>query len=219
MNIWSKIMVDIPKDHPVWAEINDITTFIAYGLSKRYHRFVELQDVKQAMNEYAWRRRDKVEEYLLRDDPDEKRMGYKAFSTFIRRAGERYARKEKARTLGYELGDEYFYRLELVEGLIRVLGSGEAYLSNQVFDPDVHGIKVKKLANEGNNLAAMLADVDKAFKKLDARMQGILNSRFAMDLPLTEIAAAWDISPQRVEQLVAKGTRTIVEDLGGYSPY
>jgi len=148
-----------------------------------------------------------------------KKQGYKAFSTFIRRAGERYARKEKARALGYELGDEYFYRLELIEGLIKVLGSGEAYLTNQVLDPDVHGVKAKKLANEGNNLAAMMSDVDKAMKKLDMRMQGILTSRFTNDMPLAEIAEAWDISPQRVEQLIAKGLRDIVEALGGYTPY
>lgn len=212
-------MSDLNKEHPIWSEVNEITSVIAYGLSKRYNRFVELEDVKQAMNEYAWKRKDKVSEYLMREDRDEKRMGYKAFSTFIRRAGERYARKEKARTLGYELGDEYFYRLELIEGLIRVVGSSEAYLANQVFDPDVHGIKAKKLANEGNNLAAMMADVSKAMLKLDPRMQGILNSRFVNDMPLTEIAEAWEISPQRVEQLIAKGVKDIADRLGGQSPY
>lgn len=196
-----------------------MTSSIGYGISQRYRRYAELDDIRQAMNEYAWKRKDKVQEYLLRDDPDEKRMGYKAFSTFIRRAGERFARKEKAKALGYELGDEYFYRLELIESLIKVVGSGEAYLANQVFDPDVHGVKNKKLANEGNNLIAMISDVDRAMKKLDLRMQGILNARFANDQPLNEIAAAWDISPQRVEQLVAKGVRDIAESLGGKSPY
>ena len=212
-------MVDLNKEHPVWSEINDITSYIAYGISKKYYRFVERDDIRQAMNEYAWKRKDKVNDYLIREDPIEKKQGYKAFSTFIRRAGERYARKEKARALGYELGDEYFYRLELIEGLIKVVGSGEAYLTNQVLDPDVHGVKAKKLANEGNNLAAMISDVDKAMKKLDPRMQGILTSRFTNDMPLAEIASAWDISPQRVEQLIAKGLRDIVEFLGGKNPY
>jgi DNA-directed RNA polymerase specialized sigma subunit len=106
-----------------------------------------------------------------------------------------------------------------VEGLIRVLGSGESYLANQVFDPESHGVKAKKLPNEGNNLAAMLADVDRAMKKLDSRMNGILNSRFASDMSLADIASAWQISPQRVEQLIAKGLRDIVEELGGYTPY
>jgi DNA-directed RNA polymerase specialized sigma subunit len=212
-------MSDLDSRHPIWKEIYDMTSSIGYGISQRYRRYAELDDIRQAMNEYAWKRKDKVQEYLLRDDPDEKRMGYKAFSTFIRRAGERFARKEKAKALGYELGDEYFYRLELIESLIKVVGSGEAYLANQVFDPDVHGVKNKKLANEGNNLIAMISDVDRAMKKLDLRMQGILNARFANDQPLNEIAAAWDISPQRVEQLVAKGVRDIAESLGGKSPY
>lgn len=212
-------MTDLDKSHPIWDEVNDINTSLAWHLSKRYHRFVELEDIRQAMNEYAWKRKDKVKEYLIREDPIEIKQGYKAFSTFMRRAGERYARKEKARTLGYELGDEYFYRLDLIENLIKVAGTNESYLANQVFDPDVHGVQVKKLANEGNNLAAMIADVDRAMKKLDPRMQGILTSRFVNDMPLAEIAEAWDISPQRVEQLVAKGVKDIADKLGGVTPY
>jgi RNA polymerase sigma factor (sigma-70 family) len=212
-------MSELTRDHPVWQEINEITSGIAWHLSKRYHRFVELEDVKQAMNEYAWKRKDKVEDYLIREDAVEKKQGYKAFHTFIRRAGERYARKEKAKALGYELGDEYFYRLELIESLIKVAGTDESYLANQVFDPDVHGVKVKRLANEGNNLAAMIADVDAAMKKLDSRMQGILTCRFVNDQPLAEIAEAWDISPQRVEQLIAKGIKEIADKLGGVTPY
>ena len=212
-------MTELNRDHPIWDEVNEINVSIAWGLSKRYHRFVELADLRQAMNEYAWKRRDKVAQYLIREDPIEIKQGYKAFSTFMRRAGERYARKEKARTLGYELGDEYFYRLDLIENLIKVAGTDESYLANQVFDPDVHGIKAKKPANEGNNLAAMIADVDRAMKKLDPRMQGILTSRFVNDMPLVDIAEAWDISPQRVEQLVIKGIKDIADKLGGVTPY
>jgi RNA polymerase sigma factor (sigma-70 family) len=212
-------MTELNRDHPIWDEVNEINISIAWGLSKRYHRFVELADIRQAMNEYAWKRRDKVAQYLIREDPIEIKQGYKAFSTFMRRAGERYARKEKARTLGYELGDEYFYRLDLIENLIKVAGTDESYLANQVFDPDVHGVKAKKPANEGNNLAAMIADVDRAMKKLDPRMQGILTSRFVNDMPLADIAEAWDISPQRVEQLVIKGIKDIADKLGGVTPY
>lgn len=212
-------MTELDRDHPIWEQVNEITSALAYNLSKKYHRFAEQNDIKQAMNEYAWKRKDKVNEYLMREEENERRMGYKAFSTFMRRAGERYARKEKARALGYELGDEYYYRIEMIENLIKVLGSEDAHLTNQVLDPDVHGIKAKKQASEGNNLLAMLADVDRAMKKLDPRTQGILNSRFAHDQPLTEIATAWDISPQRVEQISARGIRDMSELLGGGAPY
>lgn len=212
-------MTELYKTDPIWQTVNEITATIAWTISKRYHRFVELDDVKQAMNEYAWKRKDKVAEYLMRDNEDERRMGYKAFSTFIRRAGERYARKEKARALGYELGDEYFYRLAMIETLIKVLGSEDAHLSNQVMDPDVHGVKAKRQASEGNNLLAMLADVDKAMKKLDKRTNAILNSKYSSDAPLAEIAKQWDISPQRVEQIINKGLRDITEYLGGATPY
>lgn len=212
-------MTDLDKNDPIWDEVNAITSNISYTLSMKFRRFTEQSDIRQAMNEYAWKRKDKVAEYLIREDPYEKKQGYKAFSTFIRRAGERFARKEKAKAIGYEFGDEYFYRLELIERLIKVVGSGESYLSNQVFDPDVHISKTKKIASHGNNLAAMIADVSKAMDRLDPRMQGILKSRFAHDLPLADIAKTYEISKQRVEQLITKGVRDISEFLGGASPY
>jgi RNA polymerase sigma factor (sigma-70 family) len=212
-------VVELSKDHAIWQTVNEITSSIAWGISKRYHRFVELEDIKQAMNEYAWKRKDKVSEYLIREDEVERKMGYKAFSTFIRRAGERYARKEKARSLGYELGDEYFYRLVMIETLIKVIGSEDAHMTNQVLDPEVHGVKAKRQASEGNNLLAMLADVDRAMKKLDKRSQSILNSKYSRDESLAEIAKQWEISPQRVEQIINKGLRDITEYLGGVTPY
>jgi len=212
-------VTELDRDHEIWQLVDEVTATIAWSLSKKYHRFAELSDIKQAMNEYAWKRKDKVAEYLIREDEGERRAGYKAFTTFMRRAGERYARKEKARALGFELGDEYFYKTVMIENLIKVLGSEDAHLSNQVLDPDVHGVKAKKQASEGNNILAMLSDVDKAMQKLDPRTSGILNLRFAADLPLSEIATEWQISPQRVEQIVNKGLRDISEYLGGASPY
>ena len=212
-------MPELYKTDPIWQQVNEITAAVAWNISKKYHRFVELDDIKQAMNEYAWKRKDKVAEYLMRDDAVEKKMGYKAFTTFIRRAGERYARKEKSKALGYELGDEYFYRLAMIETLIKVLGSEDAQVANQVMDPDVHGVKAKRQASEGNNLLAMLADVDRAMKKLDLRTHSILKCKYSCDASLAEIAKEWDISPQRVEQIINKGLREISEYLGGATPY
>jgi len=212
-------MAELYKTDAVWQQVVEITAIVAWKISKKYHKFVELDDLKQAMNEYAWKRKDKVAEYLMRDDAIEQKMGYRAFTTFIRRAGERYARKEKARALGYEIGDEYFYRLAIIETLIKVLSSSNAELANQVMDPDVHGVRAKKQPNEGNNLLAMLSDVDKVMSKLDLRTYIILKSKYGQEQSLTEIAKQWDISPQRVEQIINKGLRDIAEYLGGVTPY
>ena len=212
-------MPELHKTDEIWQQVNEITSVVAWNISKKYHRFVELDDIRQAMNEYAWKRKDKVSEYLMREGEAERKMGYKAFTTFIRRAGERYARKEKSKVLGYELGDEYFYRVAMIETLIKVLGSEDAQVANQVMDPDVHGVKAKKQASEGNNLLAMLADVDKAMKRLDLRTHSILKSKYSEDMSLAELATQWEISPQRVEQIINRGLRQVSEYLGGETPY
>ena len=212
-------MPELHKTDEIWQQVNEITSVVAWNISKKYHRFVELDDIRQAMNEYAWKRKDKVSEYLMREGEAERKMGYKAFTTFIRRAGERYARKEKSKALGYELGDEYFYRVAMIETLIKVLGSEDAQVANQVMDPDVHGVKAKKQASEGNNLLAMLSDVDRAMKKLDLRTHSILKSKYSEDMSLAELATQWEISPQRVEQIINRGLIQVSEYLGGETPY
>jgi len=212
-------VTELDKDHAIWQIVNEVTASIAWNISKKYHRFVEIEDVRQVMNEYAWKRKDKVAEYLIREGEAERKMGYKAFTTFMRRAGERYARKEKSKSLGYELGDEYFYKIVMIETLIKVALSGESHLAGQVLDPDVHGVKAKKQASEGNNLLAMIADVDRAMKKLDLRTYNMLKHKYESDAPLAEIAKEWDISPQRVEQIINRGLRQVSEYLGGETPY
>ena len=121
--------------------------------------------------------------------------------------------------MGYRVEDEYFYKPQLLESLIKVWGSGDVDSAGQVLDPADMGGRRKKLASEGNELLAMIADVDSAMSRLDARTYGIITLRFVNEATLQDIGEQWGISAQRVDQLIDRGMRQLIRFLGGRSPY
>ena len=210
----------IAADDPIWEEIDTEAAIAGRSVYRRFGNWAEFDDLKQAALEYAWKRSDKVAEFMMRDDEIERRRGRAALSTFLRRAAERYARKEKAKKSGYQATDEYFYKVALVENLIRAVYNNDIDMVGQVFDAETMNTKrSKRLANEGNDVLAMVADIDRAMRKIDPRMRLILLERYGADLTLSAIAEMHSISQSRVDQIVRAGMKNMIEVLGGRSPY
>lgn len=217
------------EDYDVWFDVAELAAIAARPVARRYRRWTEFDDLKQGAVEYAIHREDKVLEYLYDFDEElqshvrrtggTRRQGETAMITFLRRQCERLARKEKAHKAGYQIEDEYFYRPVLVENLIKVWGSGDYDMAGQVLDPSEMGGRRAKTLSEGNNLLAMIADIDSAMKRLDDRTRVVLVERFVHDTTLQEIADLLDVSPQRVDQISSRGIAHVINDLGGFNPY
>lgn len=203
-----------------WLVVMELAAYAARPVARRFHPYMEFEDLKQTGIEHALRRQDKVHEYLDREDPEERKQGERAMTTFLSRHMERKARAEKAKACGYKTEDEYFYRPTMLESLIKVWASGDYEQAGQVFDPADMGLKRRsKVASEGNDLLAMMADIDASLMSLDERTRSMLEDRFAHERTLHSIGESWGISPQRVEQITARGIRRMVEHLGGRNPY
>jgi DNA-directed RNA polymerase specialized sigma subunit len=107
----------------------------------------------------------------------------------------------------------------MVENLIKVWGSGEYDIAGQILDPaEMGGKRKKSLPNEGNDLLAMMADIDSAMKRLDDRHRLVLVRRIVEDETLESIGEEMEISAQRVDQLVDAGVKRIIDFLGGRNP-
>lgn len=207
-------------DDAFWMQVTEFAAVAAAPVHRNFNKFIDFDDLKQSACEFAVKKKHKVVEYLDREDRQERKQGEAALIKMLRRHCDRVARKEKAERTGYRPEDEYFYRPAMVENLVKVWGSGEYESAGQVFDPAEMGQKRKrKVASEGNDLLAMMADIDAAMRSLDSRTYGVLYLRLVDEMKLVEIAKEWEISPQRVDQIVQRGIRKIIEFLGGYTPY
>lgn len=211
---------EIDMDDPIWEEVITIAATAANLIHRKFHGYIDRDDLQSMAVEYALRRSDKVREYLFREDKAERKSGEYALTTFLSRHIERKARAEKARKLGYNPEDEYFFRTTMIESLIKVWDAGDYDLAGQIFDPaDMGGKRKTKLVSEGNDILAMVADIDRAMRSLDERTRTILLRRFSDDATLHTIASEMEISHQRVDQLINSGLRKVNDYLGGRSPY
>lgn len=207
---------EIPDE--VWTDVYVIATSAARNVARRFGSWVEAEDLRQGACEHALKRRDKVIEYMLREDEADRKRGYAAMHTFLRRFCERQARKEKAEKSGYKATDEYFYKKALIENLIKVAEDGYEVAGQVLAQEDMGGRRAKTQPNEGNNIVALIADTKNAMATLDERTRSILVQRFADDMHLSDIGKLHDISPQRVEQIVQSGIRKMQTALGGEQP-
>lgn len=206
----------IDRDDPIWAEVNELAGIAAGRVIRRFRRWISFDDARQAGLEYAWKRNDVVDMFLNREDEDDRKQGRSGLIRALERAAERVARREKATQSGYRIEDEYFYSEVTVEKLVTAWAGGTGDLVGQTMDPDMTRRRSRP-ASEGSDLPAMLADIDAALKRLDARSYGVLLGRLE-GVKLEELAEEWDISHQRVDQIQRNAVQQIIEYLGGYRP-
>lgn len=209
----------IEADDPIWIDVIECASIAARPVARQFQGFIEAEDLRQVASEWAAKRPEKIEQYLVRDTVDERKQGEAALIKAMRRVCEKHARKEKAERSGYRPEDEYFYRPVVIEKIIEVIFHGGIDMAGQVFDPaDMGGKRKTKPMSEGGDILAMVADVEAALKQLDIRTYSVLVARYGDGVTLVDIGRDHGISPQRVEQIARRGMRKVIEILGGKNP-
>ena len=199
-----------PED--IAEDIDDLVRITSSSVTKRYWKYVPASDIRQAVEEHAWRNRSKICKYL-RDE--NRKAGWAAASKALHRAGDRYARKAKADRLGYSPRDEFFYDKILVSEVIRYAVSGVA----PVPDEEAGYVRAPRDPAEGGNLQAMLADVTGAMSLLEVEEATLLVGRYGEDRAPEELAKERGVSRQAVESRLDRILLKVINLLGGPSPY
>jgi DNA-directed RNA polymerase specialized sigma24 family protein len=199
-----------PED--IAEDVDDLVRITSSSITKRYWKHVPAGDVRQAIEEHAWRNKSKICSYL-RDE--NRRAGWAAASKALHRAGDRYARKAKADRLGYNARDEFFYDKILVSEVIRYSVSGVA----PVPDEEAGYIRAPRDPAEGGNLNAMLADITGALSLLDIDDATLLVDRYGDDRSPEEMGKERGVSRQAIESRLDRVLLKVINLLGGQSPY
>jgi len=197
------------------SDVHDICAAVAASLSKRYRRYVEVPDVRQELLMWAWRKREKVAEYLDREPGGARRQGEAALMKALSRVGERYCRRQKAAAVGYKTRDEYFYNRVLLEDLIAVEAGGMSSLAGQT-DDRVRGTQDP---SEGGNTQAMLADLQSALAKLDPDSFALVMMAYGDAVPTRVLAETFGVTRQAIEQRLDRAMSKLLQNLGGESPW
>ena len=205
--------------HP---QLNDLVPSVVTVVHRRYRKYVDRADLTQEA--YAWvMARVTYFNGLLEDDNDAVRLiNQRRIAFQMRRALERYARKEKAARSGYQTNDESFYDTvtiaRLLPYIIASIVNDTAIEQAQNLIND--GTPRKPAAPaEGGNLLATLIDIKKAYESLDEDDKNILRLRYHENYTLQQLSEATECAVSTADRRCTNALRKILNFIGGESPY
>jgi RNA polymerase sigma factor (sigma-70 family) len=213
-----KILTAI-KLHPV---VYDLAPSVAYAIHRRYRNWVERDDITQECIAWAITRNDYITEQMSVEDPKELEHNQRRIAYQMRRAAERYVRKEKATKSGYQLMDEAYYETlmlgQLLPFVISSIVSGTVLEQAQEMIKDGQPRGSSSPA-EGGNLLASLIDIKKAYLELDEKDQVALRMRHYENATLHQIAAFLECAVSTADRRCTNSLRRLQEKLGGETPF
>jgi RNA polymerase sigma factor (sigma-70 family) len=209
----------VNEPHPI---LNDIVPSVVSLVHRRYRKYVDRADLTQEA--YAWLMTRVVYFNGLLEEENEsvrlanqRRIGWQ-----MKRAIERYARKEKATRSGYQTNDESFYDVitiaQLLPYVIASVVNDTAIEQAQNLVND--GTPRKPSApSEGGNLLATLIDIKKSYELLDEDEQKILRLRYHENYTLQQLSEVLECAISTADRRCGNALRKLLNFMGGESPY
>ena len=203
--------------------IYDIAPGVARAIHGRYKTYVEREDVLQECLSWALTRHSWIAEQLLEaTDPDKRKHAESRIAWQMRRAAERYSRREKATKSGYQITDEAYYQgYTLGQLLPFVIASVvDNTVLEQIQDMIQDGLpRGSSSPSEGGNLLANLIDIKVGYTKLEAEDKILLRVRYLDNFTLQQIANHYQCSVSTADRRIDGAMRRLQDKLGGVSPF
>ncbi len=205
--------------HPI---LDDLVPSVVTTIYRRFRAYTERGDLLQEAWAFVLSRAEHFNEVLSEENEVQRKWNEKKIAWQMRRALERYARKEKASKSGYQLNDEAYYDTvtiaQLLPFVIKSFISETALEQSQILINDGTPRRPSAPA-EGGNLLAMLVDIKKAYEKLDKYDQDILRLRYHDNLTLQIISEYLECAVSTVDRRCTQALRKLQNNIGGESPW
>lgn len=205
--------------HPAFY---DLIPPVSQSIYRKYRQWIERDDITQELYAWALSRASHYAELLSEENKLQRTINEKRISWQMRRHAERYARKEKAKKSGYQVGDEAYYDTitiaQLLPFVIKAHVNNSALEQSQILINDGTPRRPSAPA-EGGNLLAMLVDIKQAFEKLEKEDQEILTLRYHENQTLQVMAQYLECAVSTVDRKITQSLRKVQEKMGGSSPW
>lgn len=199
------------------AFLNEYDALVA-SLAIEYHRkypMIEALDIQQILWMWFITHPTKYQEWSALDSKDKDKLIAKS----LRNAAVKYCEKEKAKTVGYELLDLYYYDASVVEAFLPSIISESYEIPSKIKDLNFKFSKSEP-SNDGNNWLVLRSDIANAFFKLTEAKQNVLRIRFSTDNgEWNLIAKDLKTTPDGARMKVQRAINSLIRNLGGWRPY
>lgn len=205
--------------HP---SIYDIVPSVVSMVHRKYRGYVDDSDLRQECYLFAASKNHQFKDLLNEPDLEKRKANERRIGWQIKRVAERYARKEKAAKLGYQVGDEAFYETttiaQLLPFVISSILKGSPLEQGQQLVDDGQPKKPSAPAESGNFLA-ILIDVKRGYQLLTKEDQEILEKRYFDEWTLHQMAQYLECAISTADRRVSIAMSRLQELIGGQTPY
>ena len=195
-------------------DYTDMVILIANDYRKKYS-MVDTEDIQQEL--WLWfvshPRKFKEWQQLKIKDRD------KLIAKSLRNAALKYCEKEKARILGYENVDLYYYDISVVEVFLPSIIAESYEIPSKIKDLN-KGTGNTGEVNDGMNWLALRSDISGAYYKLSEAKQNVLRLRFSQEnANWNELGKELNTTPDGARMKVQRAMQSLIQNLGGWRPY
>jgi len=197
--------------------ITEYDTVVA-SLASEYHRkypMVEMADIQQILWLWFITLPNKYTEWSKLEQKDKDKLIAKS----LRNAAVKFCEKEKAKTVGYELLDLYYYDASVIEAFMPSIISESYEMPNKIKDLNFKFSKAEN-SSDGNNWLVLRSDIATAYYRLTEAKQNVLKIRFSTDNnEWNLIAKDLDTTPDGARMKVQRAINSLIRNLGGWRPH
>jgi hypothetical protein len=194
------------------TEYESVVAHIASEYQKKYP-MLETQDISQILWMWFVTHPSKYKEWSSLEQEDKDKLVAKS----LRNAAITFCEKEKAKVVGYEFLDLYYYDATVIEAFLPSIISESYEIPSKIKDLNFKFGKGE--TTDGNNWLVLRSDIASAYYRLSEAKQKILKVRFSMEnCEWDVIAAELDSTPEGARKKVQRTIASLIRNLGGYRP-
>ena len=190
--------------------------YVVESVASEYHKkfpLCEYDDIKQALYQWFAEHPNKLDTWEAIGEKDAKNLIYRS----LRNEALDYCQRWKAKSVGYDVSDLYYYEPALVEILLPTVLMGNFHIAPKL---NLSGSSRPSAPAEGGNIQVMLLEVDSAYWKLSKDDRKLLFFRHAESMDFKEIANYLSLGTEDAARMRHKrAVKRLINKLGGFKPY
>lgn len=200
-----------PYDDP---EIMQAVQTTAHNVANRYRGYTNQEDIEQHLWEWVLKAPRKIARW--REENSEENF-QRLLGAVLFDEANHFGRRAKADSLGYRVGDEFYYDLASLKTLLPSVYKRDEWVDPPAWAKKKDDDKVRngKALNEGFGWVATLSDISRGLSRISREDQRVLFERFALGRTLAVQAADEDAPVSTVAARVDASLRRLLDALGG----
>ena len=191
---------------------------LVYTLASEYYRkypVTEAEDIRQVLWVWFLTHPVKYTEWSKLPPKDKERL----IARSLRNAALKYCEQEKARKVGYDISDLYYYDPSVIEAFLPSIIGNTYEIPNKIKDLNFKFGKSGEVT-DGNNWLVLRSDIEKAFNRLTEAKQNILRIKFSVEnYEWSDLGKELDTSADGARMKVNRALSSLVKILGGWRTY